>query len=246
MYKTFAVVDEAASYLKTTYKLIVIIVTFLNGNATAILQKKQPKGWFPYSHFGSFWVVSEGWPWTTEKTIWKLGWDHRKRQWTTDDRVVSDRTEFYPDNPKWPRDNHQRWPKMTWYDPKQAHNAVQLPMCWSISSFFKMTASKEKINAALFMEEWQKYECKRPYRNHRSFRVVSVASVFQKDLEQPKTTQNDLRGLYGNQPWSTRRVATCNSGKPGLTSFFWNPSTFLHPISFISENEGTGQTKWRP
>ena len=32
-----------------------------------------------------------------------------------------------------------------------------------------------------------------------------------------------------------RRVATC---KPG------NPSTFLHPISFISENEGTGQTKW--
>ena len=36
-----------------------------------------------------------------------------------------------------------------------------------------------------------------------------------------------------------RRVATCKPGKPGAYQFFWIPSTFLHPISFISENEGT-------
>ena len=40
MYTTFTIVGEAASYLKTTYILIVILVTFLNGNATAILKKK--------------------------------------------------------------------------------------------------------------------------------------------------------------------------------------------------------------
>ena len=43
MYTTFTVVGEAASYLKTTYTLIVILVTFLNGNSTATLKKKQPK-----------------------------------------------------------------------------------------------------------------------------------------------------------------------------------------------------------
>ena len=43
MYTTFTVVGEAASYLKTTYILIVILVTFLNGNSTATLKKKQPK-----------------------------------------------------------------------------------------------------------------------------------------------------------------------------------------------------------
>ena len=41
-----------------------------------------------------------------------------------------------------------------------------------------------------------------------------------------------------------RRVATCKPGKPGLTSFSETLGTFLHPISFILENEGTGQTKW--
>ena len=44
MYTAFIVVGEAASYLKTTYILIVILVTFLNGNATAVLIKKRPKG----------------------------------------------------------------------------------------------------------------------------------------------------------------------------------------------------------
>ena len=41
-----------------------------------------------------------------------------------------------------------------------------------------------------------------------------------------------------------RRVATCKPGKPGLTSFSETLGTFLHSISFILENEGTGQTKW--
>ena len=44
MYTAFTVVGEAASYLQTTYILIVILVTFLNGNATAVLIKKRPKG----------------------------------------------------------------------------------------------------------------------------------------------------------------------------------------------------------
>ena len=43
MYTTFTVVGEAVSYLKTTYILIVILVTFLNGIATAILKKERPK-----------------------------------------------------------------------------------------------------------------------------------------------------------------------------------------------------------
>ena len=43
IYITFTVVGEAASYLKTTYILIVILVTFLNGNAVTILKKKLPK-----------------------------------------------------------------------------------------------------------------------------------------------------------------------------------------------------------
>ena len=43
MYATFTVVREAASYLKTTYIPIVILVTFLNSNATAILKKEQPE-----------------------------------------------------------------------------------------------------------------------------------------------------------------------------------------------------------
>ena len=43
MYTTFTVVREAASYLKTTYILIVIRVTFLNSNATAISKKERPK-----------------------------------------------------------------------------------------------------------------------------------------------------------------------------------------------------------
>ena len=43
MYTTFTVIGEAASNLKTTYILIIILVTFLNGNATAILKKERPK-----------------------------------------------------------------------------------------------------------------------------------------------------------------------------------------------------------
>ena len=44
---------------------------------------------------------------------------------------------------------------------------------------------------------------------------------------------------------AARHVATCKPGKPGLTGFYWNPSTsFSSSNSFISENEGTGQTKW--
>ena len=48
-----------------------------------------------------------------------------------------------------------------------------------------------------------------------------------------------------NTNWTqVKRVATCKPGKPGLISFSeTRSSTFLHPISFISENEGTGQTK---
>ena len=40
IYITFTVVGEAASYLKTTYILIVILVIFLNGNAITILKKE--------------------------------------------------------------------------------------------------------------------------------------------------------------------------------------------------------------
>ena len=89
---------------------------------------------------------------------------------TTDDPgrlwVVFDRTEFYPDDPKRPRDdrkrqkkllgNYQRRHKTTRYDLKQTQNAFQLPVCCSRSSFFKMAASNEEINAALFMEECQR------------------------------------------------------------------------------------------
>ena len=41
-----------------------------------------------------------------------------------------------------------------------------------------------------------------------------------------------------------RRVAICKPGKPGFTNFSETLALFSHPISFISENEGTGQTKW--
>ena len=44
-----------------------------------------------------------------------------------------------------------------------------------------------------------------------------------------------------------RRVATNRAGKPGLTSFCETQgSTFLHPISLISENEATEQIKMVP
>ena len=44
MYTTFTVVGDAAKLFKNKlYILIVILVTFLNGNATAILKKKRPK-----------------------------------------------------------------------------------------------------------------------------------------------------------------------------------------------------------
>ena len=41
-----------------------------------------------------------------------------------------------------------------------------------------------------------------------------------------------------------RPVATCKPGKPRPTTFSETLALFLHPISFISENEGTGQIKW--
>ena len=40
-----------------------------------------------------------------------------------------------------------------------------------------------------------------------------------------------------------RRVATCKSGKPELTSFSETLALF-HPMSFISRFSSTGQTKW--
>ena len=43
---------------------------------------------------------------------------------------------------------------------------------------------------------------------------------------------------------STRRVATCKPGKPRLTIFSETLALFFIQFSFISENEGTGQTKW--
>ena len=95
-----------------------------------------------------------------------LNRDDRKRPTA---RIVSDRTEFYPDDPKRPRDdrkqqkrlygNYRRPLKTTRYEPKQSRNTFQLPVCSSRSSFFKTAASKEEINAGLFMEECQKYEC---------------------------------------------------------------------------------------
>ena len=42
----------------------------------------------------------------------------------------------------------------------------------------------------------------------------------------------------------TRHVATCKPVKFRLTSFSETLNTFLHPVSFILKNEGTGQTKW--
>ena len=50
--------------------------------------------------------------------------------------------------------------------------------------------------------------------------------------------------IVGKELSVVRRVATCKPGKPGLTSFSETLALFLHPISFISENEGTGQIKW--
>ena len=41
-----------------------------------------------------------------------------------------------------------------------------------------------------------------------------------------------------------RCVATCKPGKPRRTSFSETLALFFTPISFIEENEGTGQTKW--
>ena len=58
MSTTFTVVGDATCYLKTTYILIVILITFLNGSATAILKKKRPKSPLllhkKYVHFHSY------------------------------------------------------------------------------------------------------------------------------------------------------------------------------------------------
>ena len=40
---------------------------------------------------------------------------------------------------------------------------------------------------------------KRPYGSRRSYRVISVTSIFRKDLERPETTQNDPKRLHVNQ-----------------------------------------------
>ena len=67
---------------------------------------------------------------------------------------------------------------------------------------------------------------------------------------------NDCQGAFWCFSWAcvrrplintSRRVASSRPGKPGLTSFCETlGSTFLPPISLISENEATEQIKWSP
>ena len=84
--------------------------------------------WFPYSRLGSFRVVSNGWddpgrPRRLYGNYTETTANDHERPTT---RVVSDRIEFYPDDPKRPRDDQKRQKRLYGNiedDPKQAHNA---------------------------------------------------------------------------------------------------------------------------
>ena len=74
--------------------------------------------WFPYSRFGSSQMVG------TTRDDREDYMETTPRRPTT--RVVSDRIEFYPDDPKRPRDDQKRQKRLYGNiedDPKQAHNA---------------------------------------------------------------------------------------------------------------------------
>ena len=117
--------------------------------------------------FGSFRVVSNGWddpgrPRRLYGNYTETTANDHERPTT---RVVSDRIEFYPDDPKRPRDDRKRQKRLYGNirdDPKRADRPKTGPQCISAPSVqlekfvFKMAASEGEIDAALFMEECQK------------------------------------------------------------------------------------------
>ena len=70
--------------------------------------------------------------------------------------------------------------------------------------------------------------------------LILTVSVFWPEI-QPKIVSQKFGASV------CRHVATCKPGKPGLTSFSeTRASTFLHSVSFISEDEGTRKDKTLP